>query len=156
MTRVGFVPSQFQDRIQTTILSPQVAMDEGAIEPGIAELVHALNAMSGVDTIASCHGHVRAGGVFRSALLESRPYVLFRADVAYAQNVAAGIARAKGPGRLGGGLYYCWTLHGYFYPPEFTTLAWVLKMDDGRLPREWSRQFVSRDVSCLARIVSGT
>lgn len=149
MTRMGLISRLFREEatIQVRNLPPDQALAEGAIEPGIVDLVRALNIVPGVRSIASCHGHVRRWTLFPDA--ERVPYVLFRAE----KNFASNLAQAIGLGKAGGALNYVWWLGGHFYPDEYTEVVWTLKIADASLPGSWSRRKVDADIAQLVCFV---
>ena len=152
MTKMSFMPRLFrgETKIQIRNLPPDQALAENAIEPGVVDLVRALNLVPGVRSIASCHGHVRRWTLFRDA--EWVPYVLFRAG----QDFASNLAQAIGLGDADGALNYVWRLDGYFYPSEYTELVWSLKIADVSLPGSWSRRKVDEDIAQLVCIVQAS
>jgi hypothetical protein len=147
---------KLQDRRITRNLDPGEAVYIRAVEPGILALVIELNAVSGVSTIASCHGHGQAKKLFKRAYTESQPYVLFRAPIEFAQGLSTVIKGGKADGRL----HYAWNLRGYFHPSDFE-LAWYIEPCDFRLlpywdtrnTRQWDREKVNRDLAVLADVV---
>jgi hypothetical protein len=145
-----------ETRVTTKNLEPAAAILEGAIEPGIFDLVVALNSVSGGATIASCHGHGRAKGLFTRALIDSTPYVLFKAPAAFAQRLSMAI---EGNGR-DKRLSYAWHLGGYFHPADYE-LVWYIESCDQRISdkwdllsrHQWDRLKVNADLATLAEIV---
>lgn len=134
-------------RIGTKNLEPGAAMLNGAIEHGVFGLVEALNRLNGVATIASCHGHRWKARLWKPAVLDQAPYVLFHAPVAFTQALAKFIGGGKG---VDGRLHYVWVLYAYFYPLAYEDLAWVLELRDTRIPTEWDRTVINADLSTLA------
>jgi hypothetical protein len=143
-------------RKSTKNLHPNTAISLGAIEPGILGLVIALNKVSGVSTMASCHGHGRAEGLFTRAVTESTPYVLFRAKTEFAQELSKSILEGKSNQRL----HFNWHLRGYFHPSD-NELAWFIEpydvgiaaQWDTRNTHQWDRAKVDDDLATLADIV---
>jgi hypothetical protein len=144
-------------RIGTRNLEPEAAISTGAVEPGVLGLVIALNGVDGVSTMASCHGHGRTAALFSRAVIESTPYVLFRAPTELAQKLAKLIAGPKRDGRL----YYGWHLGGYFHPSD-SELVWFIEPDDVRIANQfdtqskhqWDRARIDVDLNLLADIVN--
>lgn len=118
-------------------------MDQ-TIEPKIRPLVDALNAIDGVQTIASCQGH---------ATRVSRPYVYFHCPPQVAERIAARLDRVRSQG----GLHHDWRLSGEFNGENrlcFHLSAPGLRHDQGNLSvfvtYVLGRKKIDRDLSILA------
>lgn len=140
-----FMVRQKEDRKETTNLDPAFALESGAIEHGVLPLVIALNDSPGCSTISSCHGHPsRRFPIKRSA---QKPYVLFRAPAVFAQKLAKWLEQGRGPSRE---LGYVWAVEGYFYPPAYEELVWVIQAQDIRLDLGWDQVRIDADLQLLA------
>lgn len=142
--------SQTSGRIQTPLQPYEEAIANGAIEAGIRVLTDALNAQ-GLTPIASCQGHASPRRWYQQARLERTPFVLFRATVDVAHVFTAILTNGHGQKNE---LYYVWRLVGYFNPPEFEELVWMLEPHDIRIHDQWDRRQVDADIAALARMVT--
>ncbi len=143
--------SQTSGRIQTPLQPYEEAIANGAIEAGIRPLTDALNAR-GLTPIASCHGHASPRRWYQQARLERTPFVLFRAPVDVARELSAILTSGLGQQNE---LYYVWRLVGYFNPPEFEELVWMLEQHDLRIHDQWDQRQGDADIAALACIVAG-
>lgn len=135
-------------RKETTNLAPAIALESGAIEPGVRPLVIALNDAPACSTIASCHGHrARRFPFSRPA---QRPYVLFRAPADFAQGLTKWIGLGRGALRE---LQLVWAVTGYYYPPACEELVWVIEAQDMRLVWGWDQGRIDADFLRLAAAV---
>lgn len=146
-----FAPSACPDRTAVGLLPFREALEAGLIERRIQPLVVALNEC-GATTIASCEGHGSRRGLFLRPYMESRPFVLFRADQEWARRFANRIAYGRGQRYE---LHFNWGLSGYFYPSDLD-LVWTLEPADVRLPSEWDRSKIDQDIAALSNIVRAT
>lgn len=139
----------------------QEAQTADMIEPGIAPLVHALNQVEGVETLASCEAHVIRPAP--DALLDGLPYVMFRAPQGFVQSLDAWVR--LGATRHAGATHYHWELTAHFRPAgppgeavndvrdPFSELVWTIQTADVRIPSEFSRSHVDADVRLIAASV---
>lgn len=135
-------------RKETANLAPAIALESGAIEPGVRPLVVALNDTPACSTIASCHGHrARRFPFSRPA---QRPYVLFRAPAEFAQALTKWIGLGRGASRE---LMLVWVVTGYYYPPACEELVWVIEAQDMRLVWGWDQGRIDADFLRLATAV---
>jgi hypothetical protein len=137
-------------RVSAQLLTYDKAKEVGAIEPGVAPVVDTLNKDGVCKTIASCHGHARPASFFRRGFMKQHPFVLFRADIELARSIAKYLDFGHG---INNELYYCWRLESYFYPGEWE-LVWNLKLGDKRVPEEWNRSRIDKDLKTLSEICS--
>lgn len=144
---------------------PCVPYDEARaadmIEPGIAPIVHALNGVDGVETLASCEAHVLRPPP--AAIVEGLPYVMFRAPVGFVQALDAWVS--LGSTRHPDATHYHWELTAHFRPPgppgeadnhparPTSELVWTIRTSDARIPDEFDRKLVDSDVGQIAAAV---
>ncbi len=125
------------------------ARESGAIEARIRPLVDALNKDNVCKTIASCHGHFKPKLLFKGKTLERSPYVLFRANIELARNIAKYLDYGHG---LNNEMYYCWKIESYFYPGDWE-LVWKLTLADIRVICGTDRYLIDKDIKMLSLII---
>lgn len=131
------------------------------IEPGIAPLVHVLNQVDGVQTLASCEAHLLRAAP--AALIDGLPYVMFRAPIAFVQSMDAWLA--GGSSAVPGVTHYRWEVTAHFRPAQDpreapgsirapqSELVWTIRVADARLPDRFERARVDADVRLMAAAV---
>lgn len=117
------------------------------IDEKIRPLVDVLNALEGVETVASCEGHCSPGDT---------PYVYFKAPVAFARTLAKELREAPEQGMVHAG----WEITSVFnenYQLAFSLRSARHEMEAwstiGQLYRLFFRRRIDADIRCIAALV---